>query len=343
MTSKTFLNSEGYKRFRGWVAQQKVSISLDVFSEKVWKYYDYGPKDVAPLIFIPGVSGTAEIYFKQFLSLCPKGFRLISVQPPDYMTHETWCKGFEKFLDKLSLSQVHLFGTSVGGFSAQCFVQYRPQRVISMILCNTFSDTSYYKEHAPCIEVFPFMPEFMLKRIILSNFPETKMEAEIANSVDFMVGQLETLTQKEISSRLTLNCTYFHLKPSENVFDKSKITVIDCLDEVTIPLKLRDEVYKYYPEAKLVELKTGGNFPYLSRADEINMYIQIHLRNALAKPEADEEVHDDAVNSKEGKEEQHIEKKESKVSSDESRLEDTQTETSLSSSSSSKEEDISTT
>lgn len=31
------------------------------------------------------------------------------------------------------------------------------------------------------------MPDFMLKRIILSNFPDHKMEAEIANSVDFMV------------------------------------------------------------------------------------------------------------------------------------------------------------
>jgi maspardin len=26
-------------------------------------------------------------------------------------------------------------------------------------------------------------------------------------------------------------------------------------------------------------LKSGGNFPYLSRADEVNMLIEVHLRN----------------------------------------------------------------
>ncbi len=46
----------------------------------MFKFYDYGPKDVPPLVFIPGASGTAEVFYKQFLSLCPKGYRLISVQ-----------------------------------------------------------------------------------------------------------------------------------------------------------------------------------------------------------------------------------------------------------------------
>ena len=42
---------------------------------------------------------------------------------------------------------------------------------------------------------------------------------------------------------------------------------------------VRDETYKFYPNAKLAHLKTGGNFPYLSRTEEINMFILIHLRN----------------------------------------------------------------
>ena len=42
---------------------------------------------------------------------------------------------------------------------------------------------------------------------------------------------------------------------------------------------VRDETYKFYPNAKLAHLKTGGNFPYLSRTEEINMFLLIHLRN----------------------------------------------------------------
>ena len=37
----------------------------------------------------------------------------------------------------------------------------------------------------------------------------------------------------------------------------------------------RDELYKNYPHAKLGHLKSGGNFPYLSRSDEVNMHILV--------------------------------------------------------------------
>jgi pimeloyl-ACP methyl ester carboxylesterase len=35
---------------------------------------------------------------------------------------------------------VHLYGTSLGGFLAQLFAQYRPRRVKSLLLSNTFLD-----------------------------------------------------------------------------------------------------------------------------------------------------------------------------------------------------------
>jgi maspardin len=270
--------SSDFNYFRSIVALQRINI-VQIFDEKIWKFYDYGPKDVPPLILLPGVSGTAEIFYKQFLSLCPKGYRLISVQYPTYMTHESWCEGFNSFLDKIKVDKVHLFGTSIGGFLAQRFIKYRHQRVLSLILCNSFSDTSYYKDNAPCAGMFPLMPEFVLKRMILSNFPTSKLESEIANSVDFMVKQLETLTQSELASRLTLNCLPSNFNPTELQFNKAKITIIDCLDEVAVPEKVRDEMYKMYPEARVAELKTGGNFPYLSRSDETNLYIEVHLRS----------------------------------------------------------------
>jgi maspardin len=48
------------------------------------------------------------------------------------------------------------------------------------------------------------------------------------------------------------------------------------MDEVAVPLKLREEVQKFYPNARLGLLKSGGNFPYLSRADEVNMLIEVN-------------------------------------------------------------------
>lgn len=78
--------------------------------------------------------------------------------------------------------------------------------------------------------MFSVMPEFMLKRIVLSNFPTTNLETEIANSVDFMVEQLETLTQSELAGRLTLNCAPGTLKPGSVTLASEHITILDvCL------------------------------------------------------------------------------------------------------------------
>jgi len=127
----------------------------------------------------------------------------------------------------------------------------------------------------PC---FSLMPEFMLKRIILENFPVQKLEAEIANSVDFMVEQLEVLTQAELASRLTLNCSLGTLRPGDVTLAPENITIIDTLDDIALPENVREEVYKFYPDARVAHLKDGGNFAYISRADEVNMHIQVHLR-----------------------------------------------------------------
>jgi hypothetical protein len=54
-------------------------ISVDHHGEKYWSFYDYGPKDVAPIVMLPGVTGTADVFYRQFICLSPKGYRLIAV------------------------------------------------------------------------------------------------------------------------------------------------------------------------------------------------------------------------------------------------------------------------
>jgi maspardin len=94
---------------------------------------------------------------------------------------------------------------------------------------------------------------------------------------------LESLTQKELVSRLTLNCTVNEtFKPANLPLDQKKISILDAMDEVAIPEKLREELYKLYPDAKVMQLKTGGNFPYLSRADEFNLYLQVRFEKGVS-------------------------------------------------------------
>jgi maspardin len=46
-------------------------------------------------------------------------------------------------------------------------------------------------------------------------------------------------------------------------------------DESALSQRCKEEMYKCYPNAKRAHLKSGGNFPYLSRSGEVNLMIQV--------------------------------------------------------------------
>ena len=70
----------------------------------------------SPLVCLPPISGTADLFFRQCLALAVRGYRVIAVQWPPYWTHQLWCLGFTHLLDQLGLERVHIFGAALGGF-----------------------------------------------------------------------------------------------------------------------------------------------------------------------------------------------------------------------------------
>ena len=49
-------------------------------SQQSWVMYDAGPRNVkSPLICLPPVCGTADVFFKQLTTLSQRGYRVISV------------------------------------------------------------------------------------------------------------------------------------------------------------------------------------------------------------------------------------------------------------------------
>ncbi|KAH7286866.1 hypothetical protein KP509_32G025700 [Ceratopteris richardii] len=135
-------------------------------------------------------------------------------------------------------------------------------------------------------------PEFLLKRYILSGIRDGPQEPLIADSIDFIVSQLEILQQHDLASRLTLNTAVGAI--GKILVPDSAITIMDTNDYCAIPQRLRDEVGLRYAGARKAVLKSGGDFPFLSRADEVNLYLQLHLRQvnvhgiaALKDPEKD--------------------------------------------------------
>ncbi|KAM7494133.1 hypothetical protein LguiB_028742 [Lonicera macranthoides] len=260
-----------YIYFKSQVPLHKIPIGA-----KQWRYYDFGPKAVPPLICLPGTAGTADVYYKQIMSLSMKGYRVISVDIPRVWNHHEWVQSFEKFLDAIDVHYIHLYGTSLGGFLAQLFAQHRPRRVRSLILSNTFLETRHFSASMPWAPVVGWAPSFLLKRYVLTGIPNGPHEPFIADSVDFVVSQVETLSRDDLASRLTL--TVDAAAVGSLLLSDSFITLIDTNDYCTIPQQLKDQVRERYPGARQAYLKSGGDFPFLSRPDEVNLHLQLHLR-----------------------------------------------------------------
>lgn len=271
-----FSQSQEYLSFRSSIPLRRIVVDAD--SSKGWKLYDSGPKSVkVPLVCLPPVSGTADVFFKQILALSAKGIRVIAAEHPVYWSVKEWCEGFRKLLDYLGLHKVHVFGASLGGFLAQKFAESTVNcpRVASLVLCNTFTDTTVFS-YSDSAALFWILPSLVLKKMVMGNFTAFRVDSRIADSIDFMVERLESLSQKELASRLTMNCVSCYVEPQK--LSGLCITILDVFDDYALSNAVREEMYKCYPSAKLAHLKSGGNFPYLSRSDEVNLHLQIHLR-----------------------------------------------------------------
>ena len=138
------------------------------------------------------------------------------------------------------------------------------------------ADTSVfnYKEEASSLWL---LPPLVLRRMIMSGLQVGNMDSQIMEATDFILERLDSLGQSELSSRLTLNCVEGYIKPQS--INDLPVTIIDVFDDCSLQQNVRDETYKCYPTAKLAHLKSGGNFPYLSRSDEVNLHLAIHMRN----------------------------------------------------------------
>lgn len=77
-------------------------------------------------------------------------------------------------------------------------------------------------------------------------------------------------------SRMKYGCMdlYLFLLPPHDLYVFS-VNCVQVFDQSALSLEAKEEMYKLYPNARRAHLKTGGNFPYLCRSAEVNLYIQV--------------------------------------------------------------------
>lgn len=257
--------------------------------EVEWAYYQAGSSSEGsePLICLHGTSGTAGAFFSQVKTLGEKGYRVISAQYPAYGSPEEWCKGFDLFLDALKCDSVHLLGAGLGGFLVQHYASRFSHRVKSMILCNTFATTHPFAEKAGSLASIVytarlFTPTALLRKVVLDAFPEGPMELSAKQAIDWVASQVDYINGDDLASRLSLNSTASNVGPT--VLEQSRITILESDGETMVPEDLRRHLRGVYPGARVAMLKATGDFPYLSKPEEVTLFVEVHMRNAGVFP-----------------------------------------------------------
>lgn len=246
-----------------------------------WAYYQAGPATTGlePIVFIHGTSGTAAAFFYQVQALAPKGYRVISAQYPAYDTPEDWCKGFDLFLDAIKCRAVHIFGAGLGGFLVQHFASRYGHRVKSLMLCNTFATTNPFAEKAGSLaSMVHLTPTPLLRKVVLDAFPEGGMELSAKQAIDWIALQVCDVNGNDLASRLSLNSTASSADTA--AFDQARVTILESSGETMVPDELRRHLRNLYSGARVAMLKASGDFPYVSKPDEVTLFIEVHMRGA---------------------------------------------------------------
>lgn len=129
---------------------------------------------------------------------------------------------------------------------------------------------------------FWFAPAPILRSLFIKNKVPEDADEHIQAAGRFMSKRLANLSQSELISRLMLNLTDSFVQPER--LQTMVVTIIDVFDLCANSEATRSELYKLYPSARLAHLESGGNYPYLSRADEVNMHLLVHLRKFDGTP-----------------------------------------------------------
>ena len=115
--------------------------------------------------------------------------------------------------------------------------------------------------------------------MLLDNFPSSG-DPRVLHANEWVKERLagaETLDGYDLASRITL--AYNLATIGHVTVEANNILIIDVNDQCVTTAHVRQELKSRYPDAKVATLKQGGDFPFLSCASELTLYIEVHLRN----------------------------------------------------------------
>ena len=249
-----------------------------------WRYVVGGPGERTVLL-PSGGTRVPDMYLLLFEALEPH-IRVILPAYPPARTMESLVDGLAAILDAEGVEEADLFGSSFGGFVAQCFVRRHPVRVGSLILANTGAPgTSPLPVLPLLVRLFGLLPEGALRRMTAWNWRRWFVAPPEEEA--FWYGLIDEILATRLSKRDLIGALEEMLDFGHRRFDPSdlagwpgRILVIESEHDRAFSSEARAELRALYPRASVRTFADAGHAVMVTRPAE---YIAA-VRSFLGEP-----------------------------------------------------------
>ncbi|MFC1857967.1 3-oxoadipate enol-lactonase [Thermodesulfobacteriota bacterium] len=133
---------------RGYIERRRKAESILVKKTGVKIYYEFSGKMDAPVVMLSHSLGFSSAMWEPQIDLLARHFQVLCVDtrghgqseaPPGAYTIEQLGEDTLGLLDTLGIEAVHFVGLSMGGIIGQYLALNRPERLLSLVLCDTLA------------------------------------------------------------------------------------------------------------------------------------------------------------------------------------------------------------
>lgn len=247
-----------------------------VVDEHEWRWLDTAA-DGPAAVLLPGSVGDGAMFAPTLLSLGSRA-RLIAVTYPALSDPNRLAHGLAAVMDHIGLEAATTVGSSFAAYWAQFFALHYPQRVVSLVIGNGFTDGSdlaanplFDRGYVEGIEPAALHREWLLR---------------IQNAASSPLQRLQNVMLAERQSPANLHSRFLGVVRSVACapldLPDASITVLDCDDDPLIPPAARERLRNRYPAAHHVSLANGGHYPHVLNAVEYEDVLWRSMRKDAA-------------------------------------------------------------
>lgn len=241
-----------------------------------WQYLATG-NGTQTILFLHGMTGSYDIWWQQ-IDFFKDHYRVIAVTYPAVDSLAGMEKGVLAILERESVTNFNVVGTSLGGYFAQYLLARHPDRIQKAVFANTFPPNDLIKQKNGTIgSLIPYLPEWLVMNVLRGSFGGSiypasgKDEMTLAFLNEISYGRMK---KAQVAGRY--RCVVEKFEPPVNT--RVPLLIIQASNDPLVEEALRVQLKATYPSAQVVTVD-NGHFPYIATPDIYNQQLQEFFQN----------------------------------------------------------------